>query len=132
VFEGSACALGLCIQSMNDVWVFFAQRHLCVMYDQSCVCCVGWCVAGFVSLQVASRSMSDGKNIVQVKKGEVPVDLRWIDRVWEPGSVGDRVNSAGFLDPPFWLHHIFKIHNFEGQKHVWTKCAQIGCINDFH
>jgi len=26
----------------------------------------------------------------------------------------------------FYLSHIFKIHNFQGQKHFSTKCVQMG------
>jgi len=33
------------------------------------------------------------------------VQLRWIVRSQELGSVGTRVIAVGFLDPPFWLHY---------------------------
>jgi hypothetical protein len=29
------------------------------------------------------------------------------------------------------LSHIFKIHNFQNQKHFWVKCAQIGYKKKF-
>jgi hypothetical protein len=31
----------------------------------------------------------------------------------------------------FCLRHIIKIHNFQGQKHFWTKCVQMGYIKKF-
>jgi hypothetical protein len=103
VFEGSVCALGLYIQSMNDIQAFFL-RNICVLCVTRAVHRVEWCIAGSVSLEVASGSVSDGRKVVRVKRGYVSVQLRWIVRSQELGSVGTRVITVGFLDPPFWLH----------------------------
>jgi len=38
------------------------------------------CIAGSVSLEVASGSVRDGRKVVRVRRGYVSVQLRWIDR----------------------------------------------------
>jgi hypothetical protein len=40
--------------------------------------------------------------------------------------MGDRVNSAGFLDPPFWLHYT----SFPSQFFFFEKC-KIGIYKKF-
>jgi hypothetical protein len=32
----------------------------------------------------------------------------------------------------FFSRHIFKIYNFQGQKHIWTKSAKMCCKHEFH
>jgi hypothetical protein len=49
--------------------------------------------------------VSDGRKVVRVRIGYMSVQLRWIIRSQELGSVGTRVIAVGFLDPPFWLQH---------------------------
>jgi hypothetical protein len=39
------------------------------------------CIAGSVSLEVASGSVSDGRKVVRVRRGYVSVQLRWINRL---------------------------------------------------
>jgi len=105
VFEGSVCALGLYIQSMNDIQAFFL-RNICVQCVTRAVRRVERCIAGFVSLEVASGSVSDGRKVVRVRRGYVSVQLRWIVRSQELGSVGTRVIAVGFLDPPFLVTEV--------------------------
>jgi len=103
VLEGRVCALGLYILSMNDnPSIFF--RNICVQCVTIAVRRVEWCVAGSVSLEVTSGSVSDGRKVVRVRIGYVSVQLRWIVKSQELGSVGTRIIAVGFLDPPFWLH----------------------------
>ncbi len=100
MFEGNVCALRLYIQSMNDIQAFSSETFVCSVWPELCVV---WseCIAGSVSLKVTSGSVSDCRKVVRVRRGYVSVQLRWIDRLWELGSVGGRVIAAGFLDPPF-------------------------------
>jgi hypothetical protein len=39
------------------------------------------CIAGSVSLEIVSGSVSDGRKVVQVRRGYMSVQLRWIDRL---------------------------------------------------
>jgi len=53
--------------------------------------------------------VSDGRKVVRVRIGYVSVQLRWIGRSQELGSVGTRVIAVGFLDPPFLVTGVKKL-----------------------
>ncbi len=84
----------------------FFLRNICVQCVTRAVRRVERCIAGFVSLEVASGSVSDGRKVVRVRRGYVSVQLRWIVRSQELRSMGTHVIAMGFLDPPFWYQSL--------------------------
>ncbi len=108
----------------------FFLRNICVQCVTRAVRCVEWCIAGSVSLEVTSGSVSDGKKVVRVRIGYVSVQLRWIVTSQELGSEETRVIAVGFLDPPFLvtvclfvLIYACKFY-INVKRKIWVPCLE--------
>ncbi len=102
------CVRGQCLRSrtvytIHEWYPSIFLKNICVQCVTRAVRRVEWCIARSVSLEVVSGSVSDDRKAIQVRRGYVSVQLRWIVRSQELGFVGTRVIAVGFLDPPFWL-----------------------------